>query len=272
MYFDGEYRIADGPWQGIVEGEHIPSTKGDITLRGNFHALTPDGEYIGIYSGDLLIALYTDHISLTIYEGENEPYVIDMENHLFGDSACGKGWTAYSLVDASEALIEILVHNPHNFGNETAIDELLASTALWAGLEFEKGVLESGEFQRNTGLFFIIVSLVLIGIALFSTLIHIKNSKLLWTFGMVIMFAGAYFTYSASGVPFWSNSIVSNTIILGSAMILYMFFMSMAIVHFWVASKKTGIITVVFLGAVDALLFCNTFVTCLLVSYKIGYI
>ena len=179
MYFDGEYRIADGPWQEIVEGEHIPSTKGDITLRGNFHALTPDGEYIGIYSGDLLISLYTDHISLTIYEGENEPYVIDMENHLFGDSACGKGWTAYSLVDASEALIEILVHNPHNFGNETAIDELLASTALWAGLEFEKGVLESGEFQRNTGLFFIIVSLVLIGIALFSTLIHIKNSKLL---------------------------------------------------------------------------------------------
>lgn len=89
---------------------------------------------------------------------------------------------------------------------------------------------------------------------------------------MVIMFAGAYFTYSASGVPFWSNSIVSNTIILGSAMILYMFFMSMAIVHFWVTSKKTGIITVVFLGAVDALLFCNTFVTCLLVSYKIGYI
>ncbi len=261
VYFDGEYRIADGPWQEMVEGEHIPSTKGDVTLRGNFHALTPDGEYIGIYSGDLPIALYTDHISLTIYEGENEPYVIDMENPLFGDSACGKSWTAYSLVDASEELIEILVHNPHNFGNETAIDELLANTALWAGLEFEKGVLESGAFQRNTGIFFIIVSLVLIGIALFSTLIHIKNSKLLWIFGMVIMFAGAYFTYNASGVSFWSDSIVSNTIILGSAMILYMFFMSMAIVYFLVASKKTGIITVVFLGAVDALLFVAPVIT-----------
>ena len=26
VYFDGEYRIADGPWQKIVEGEHISST------------------------------------------------------------------------------------------------------------------------------------------------------------------------------------------------------------------------------------------------------
>ena len=91
VYFDGEYRIADGPWQEIVEGEHISATKGDVTLRGNFHTLTPDGEYIGIYSGDLPIALYTDHISLTIYEGENEPYVIDMENPLFGASACEIG-------------------------------------------------------------------------------------------------------------------------------------------------------------------------------------
>ena len=261
VYFAGEYRIADGPWQEIVEGKHIPSTKGDVTLRGNFHALTPDGEYIGIYSGDLPIALYTDHISLTIYEGENEPYVIDMENPLFGDSACGKSWTTYSLVDASEELIEILVHNPHNFGNETAIDELLANTAPWTGLEFEKGVLESGEFQRNTGLFFMIVSLVLIGIALFSTLIHLKNSKLLWIFGMVIMFAGTYFACSASGVSFWIDSIVSNTIVLGSAMMLYMLFLSMGIVHFLGASKKAGIITVVFLGAVDALLFVAPVIT-----------
>ena len=261
LYFDGEYRIADGPWQNISEGEHIPSTKGDVTLRGNFHTLTPDGEYIGIYRGELPIALYTDHISLTIYAGENEPYVIDMENPLFGDSSCGKGWTAYSLADTSEAPIEILVHNPHSFGNETAIDELLASTALWSGLEFEKGVLESGKFQRNAGLFFMIVSLLVIGIALFSSLIHNKNSNLLWIFGMVILSAGAYFTYSANGISFWSDFIVSNTIILGSAMILYMFFLSMAIVYFLVASKKTGTITVAFLGAADALFFVTPVIT-----------
>ena len=110
--------------------------------------LTPDGEYVGIYSGDMPIALYTDHISLTFYEGENEPYVFDIENPLFGDSACGKGWSAYSLANKSEEPVEILIHNSHSFGNETAIDELLANIALWSGLDFEKGVLESGESQN----------------------------------------------------------------------------------------------------------------------------
>ena len=253
VYFDGEYRIADGLWQQIVKGEHIPSTKGDVTLRGNFHMLTPDGEYIGIYTGDIPIALYVDHISLTFYEGGNEPHIIDIENPLFGDSACGVDWTAYILTAGSEEPIEIVIHNPHRFGNETAIDEFLANTALWANIDFEKGVLESGDAQRNTGLFFILVALAVLGIALFSTLIHIKNSRQLWLLGLTTLFAGIYFAYSASGVSFWSESIVSNTIAVGSAMILYMFFLAATIVHLLAAKKKIGLIAVVFQGVVDAL-------------------
>ena len=253
VYFDGEYRIADGLWQQIVKGEHIPSTKGDVTLRGNFHMLTPDGEYIGMYTGDIPIALYVDHISLTFYEGGNEPHIIDIENPLFGDSACGVDWTAYILTAGSEEPIEIVIHNPHRFGNETAIDEFLANTALWANIDFEKGVLESGDAQRNTGLFFILVALAVLGIALFSTLIHIKNSRQLWLLGLTTLFAGIYFAYSASGVSFWSESIVSNTIAVGSAMILYMFFLAATIVHFLAAKKKIGLIAVVFQGVVDAL-------------------
>ena len=128
VYFDGEYRIADGDWQTIVKGQHIPSTDGDVTLRGNFHIVTPDGEYAGVYSGETPVALYTDHINLTIYEGENEPYFVDTEHPLFKDSGCGAVWTAYSVV--SDEPIEIVIHNPHRFGNETAIDELLANTAI----------------------------------------------------------------------------------------------------------------------------------------------
>ena len=78
VYFDGEYRIGDGEWQKIVSGKHISSTKGDVTLRGNFHMLAPDGEYVGIYRGDMPIAFYTDHINLTFVEGDGEPIVSDM--------------------------------------------------------------------------------------------------------------------------------------------------------------------------------------------------
>ena len=255
VYFDGEYRIADGEWQKIVEGEHISSTKGDVTLRGNFHMLAPDGEYVGIYRGEMPVALYTNHINLTFYEGNNEPFIIDVENPLYGDSACHEDWTAYALASSSEEPIEIRIHNPHNFGNETAIDELLSKVALWSDIEFEKGILESGKSQRNIGLLFVIISFIFLGTALFSTLIHIKNSKTLWVLGSTIMFAGAYLSYSANGVSFWSESTVSNTTILGFSMILYMFFLSIALVHFLKSTKLIGTITVALLGVFNAFVF-----------------
>ena len=255
VYFDGEYRIADGQWQKIVKGEHIPSTEGDVTLRGNFHMLAPDGEYVGIYSGDIPIALYTDHINITFFESEKEPYIIDVENPLYGDSACHEGWTALVLTTGSEEPLEILIHNPHRFGNETAIDEMLSSTALWTDIEFEKGVLESGNTQRDIGLLFAIVSLIVLGTALFSTLIHIKNSKIIWLFGIVILFAGTYLTYSAEGISFLSESVVSNTTILGCSMIFYMFFLSAALVYFLKGTKMIGTVTVTLLGVVNAVFF-----------------
>ena len=254
VYFDGEYRIGEGEWQKIEKGKHIPSTKGDVTLRGNFHMLAPDGEYVGIYNGDSPIALYTDHINLTFYEGENEPYIIDSENPLYGDSACHEDWNAYPISNGSQEPIEILVHNPHRFGNETAIDKMLLKTALWTDIEFEKGALESGNRQRGMGLLFIIISLVVLGTALFSTLIHIKNSKIIWLFGSVILFAGVYLSYSADGVSFWSESVVSNTTILGCSMMFYMFFLSIAFVYFLKATRKIGMFTVTALGFVEAVL------------------
>ena len=252
VYFDGEYRIADGQWQKIEKGNHISSTEGDVTLRGNFHLVAPDGEYIGIYTDSLPIALYTNHINLTFYEGENEPFIIDVENPLYGDSACHEDWSAYVLTSGSEEPIEILIHNPHRFGNETAIDEMLSSTALWTDIEFEKGVLESGKTQRDIGLLFAIISLVVLGTALFSTLIHIKNSKIIWLFGTVILFAGTYLSYSADGVSFWNESVVSNTTILGCSMMFYMFFLCVALVQFLKDTRTIGIITVTLLGVVNA--------------------
>ena len=75
--FEGQYRIADGPWQPIAEGKHIPATKGDVTLRGNFHMYAPDGEYVGLFTEDTLLAFYTDHIGITVRQDTNDPYVLD---------------------------------------------------------------------------------------------------------------------------------------------------------------------------------------------------
>jgi hypothetical protein len=261
VYFEGEYRIEDGDWQKIVEGEHIPSTRGDVTLRGNFHMLDPEGGYVGIYRGDLPIAFYTDHINLTFYETGVDPFVIDMENPVYRDSVCGAGWTPYLLVSESEEDVEILVHNPHRFGNETAIDEMLSSVAFWTGIEFEKGILSSGEPQRNAGMLLMLVSLVFLGIALFSSLIHIKSNKIIWLLGLVVLFAGIYIAYSARGVFFWSDSIISNTTVLGCAMMFYMLFLSMSISYFLKSTKKIGESAVLLLALANAAFIILSIVT-----------
>ena len=261
VYFEGDYRIADGEWQKIEEGKHIPSTEGDVTLRGNFHMLDPEGGYVGIYRGDLPIALYVDHINLTLYEKGSEPFVIDMENPIYKDSVCGEAWTACHLMSEADEQVEILVHNPHAFGNETAIDEMLSSVAFWSGIEFEKSVLSSGESQRNVGMLLMLVSLVLLGIALFSSLINIKSNRIIWLLGLVVLCAGAYVVYSADGVSFWSESIVSNTTILGFSMIFYMLFMSISITYFLQSTKKFGVLVSSFLVVANAVFFILPLIT-----------
>lgn len=246
--FEGEYRIGDGPWQKIVEGQHIPSTKGDVTLRGNFHMLTPDGKYVGLFSGDTPIAFYTNHIALSVCEGNNEPFTFSVEHPMLGESFCGAYWEAYAFTPGNEDPIELVIHNPHRFGNEKAVDELLENLAFWGGLDFEKGVLHSGQPQRNTGLFFMIVSFVLLGSALFSALLHLQNTRIIFLLGTTVLSAGVYLAYSAPGTPFWSEFVTVNTTILGVSMMFYMLFVSGVITCFLQKTRKICSITTTLLG------------------------
>ena len=261
--FYGDYRIGSGPWQEITEDRHIPATKGDVTLRGNFHMLTPDGEYIGIYRGETPIAFYANHINLTLREGSNAPIILDTENPIYGSSVCGMCWSAYLLTSGPEDPIEILIHNPHRFGNENAVDELLSSLAFWSGIDFERDMMESGKIQRNTGLFFVIVSLVLLGSALFSALLHIPNSRIIWMFGATILSAGIYLAYSASGVSFWSELIAANTSILGFSMMFYMLFVAGIITFMLTETKRLSCIATVALGITNGLCFLAPVLTTL---------
>ena len=270
VYFAGEYRIGDGQWQPIVEGEHIPSTKGDVTLRGNFHMLTPSGQYIGVFKGTEDIAFYTDHINLTFIEDGGRPYVLDCENPVIGYSACGVCWTPHSFKAGTE-VIEIIVRNQHSFGNENAIDKMLSNLDFWMGIDFEREMLESGEPQRNTGLLFIIASLMFLGTALFSTLIHLKNSKIIWLLGLVSLFAGVYFTYSSDGISFWSDSTVTNTIILGASMIFYAFFLVMLVTYSLQKTKKICLIASIVLGGADSVIFILPMVSKIFFYDILGY-
>ena len=253
--FEGEYRIGEDPWKEIIPGQHIPATKGDVTLRGNFHMFSPGGEYIGLLRPNILIAFYTDHINLTFYEGDKAPYVIDHENPLFGSSACGVDWTAHTFLGDGTEPVEIVVHNPHRFGNEKAIDEMLSCVAIWGNIDFEREIMESGKTQRNIGLLFVVVSLVVLGSALFSALLRMQSNRIIWLLGATILSAGVYLVYSADGVSFWNEVISVNTTTLGLSMMFYMLFVSGIITFFLKETKRIGQLTTNVLGVINGIYF-----------------
>ena len=190
-----------------------------------------------------------------------DPYVCDMENPQYGSSMCGVNWVAATFMGDSEDEIRILIRNPHTFGNEAAIDEMISSIQFWTGADFEKEVLNEGEPQRNAGMLLMLVSIVFLGIALFSTLIHVKSSGIIWLLGFVVLFAGTYIVYSAHGVSFWSESIVSNTTVLGVSMIFYMLFLSMTIACVLKTSQKLADFTVVMLSLISVVFLVIPIVT-----------
>ena len=218
IYFSGEYRLADGPWNTVKTGQHIPATKSDVTLRGQFHMVAPDGEYIGVAGKGVLLAFYLNHIQLTVEEGQG-PHNMDIESAYAGEGMCGELSIGYELL--TDQPLTLTFHNPHTFGNDRAIDMFLEELSIYGGLSYEKDFMNRGALERNAGLVFVIVALVLLGTALFSALLHTGGSCKIGLIGMSILFAGGYFVYSATGSFFWSDSVIRNTTLLGICMMLY---------------------------------------------------
>ena len=261
VYFDGEYSIAGGEFKPIVEGEHISSTRGDVTLRINFHLAKPDGTPMD-FTGSAPIAFFTDHIGLTFYSDGKLLRVVDNENPAIGESACAESFTMQTVkISEGEPPLEIVVHNPHVFGNEMAIDEMLDNFAIYGSIDFEKEILSRAEPMRNAGMLLMLVGLVFLGIALFCSLIHIKNSKTIWLLGLTVVFAGLYITFGADGVSFFNESVIANTIILYSSMIFYMLFLSLVINCLLQRNVRVGNITLLLLSAIDAALILLPIIT-----------
>ena len=63
VVFQGEYKIGDGEWNEIIKGEHIPSTQGDVTLRGTFIMLNPvTGEPLNPVKAGTSVSLYFNRL------------------------------------------------------------------------------------------------------------------------------------------------------------------------------------------------------------------
>lgn len=220
--FYGEYMVGDGDWQPIEVGKHIPATRGDVTLKGHFQLIDPtNGTPVSRIAAGTEVSLYLNHLGAYI-PLENGKLYFECENDMLGDDACAIMRGFFTVQDEED--IVIVLQNPHRYGNENAIDEFLANMSIAPGIYLEKADLERGENSRAIGIIVLMVSIIILGIAFFSAVIHIRYSKEIWLIGFMSLFAGGYFLFDAFGVSLWNDSYITNTRVLGICMMLYMLF------------------------------------------------
>ncbi len=223
VVFSGEYKIGDGQWHKITPQSRIPALQGDVTLRGVFEAVTPDGENIGSLREGWSVLFNLDHLGGQMYIGGECVHSFDSENEKIGSFTCGENISAYRITGKESYGIEIILKNPHKFGNSDAVNTFLDSLSIYSP-ETEKALVSQGNSERTSGYITIFLSLVLFGIALFSTLLHIPYSKTLWQTAATIFFAGGHTVMSAPYISLWSNNTQFNTYSVQLCSFMYMFF------------------------------------------------
>ena len=223
VIFLGEYKVGDGEYTPITEGEHISATKGDVTLRGSFRRTNPTtGELLEAKGATLPVALYFDHVGGKIHFPAGFSVPFDAEFERYGEDACAIFWRVMQLPEGEELTIEL--HNPHLFGNENAVDEFLGNMALAIGSNYENTLMEKGSGERSMGFLVLVFAFIVLGIAVFATVIHLKYRRIMWLIGLTVLFAGLHFLFDAFGVSIWNDSNIINTRVLGLTLMFYMLF------------------------------------------------
>lgn len=262
VVLQGEYKVGDGEWQPIIQGQHIPTNKGDVIFRGTLQMAFPDGQIVApVSKGDQMI-LYFNHVSCSVHINGEEVFVFDAENPYIGNSSCGRHWCVYNYTGTESDIIEFHLVNPHGFGNEFAMDEFLDSMSMYDANYFEQAKDEKVENMRMLGFGIALVGITILGIALFSSLIYLDVSKIMWLVGATILFAGIYFVADATNFYTWNMDISMQTTLFVLSIMLYGFFIQgLTSICFEKPLKKAGNGLVVIAGLFTGVLLLYAFIS-----------
>ena len=259
--FVGDWRIGDGEWQPIVEGQHIPATHGDVTLRGNFYMLAPDGtpaEKVGLFTS---LAFHLNHINIEIHEGSAEPFVSSHEAPGRDASGCGHAWVRYFLSDEALEPIEIIIRNPHVFGNGAAVDELLRNFYIWTAPDFEREVIASSTLSQSMSVLFFVTAVVMMGVAIFAATIHVRRSNSIMFTGLTVLCASGFFYFNTDAAFFQSNNVALNTTVREICMMFYMLFVSGLITFSLHRMRRAALLVLAAMAAACGVLLIFSIVT-----------
>ncbi len=262
VIFEGEYKLGKGEYVPIVPGEHIPSTKGDVTLHGTFYLCDPvTGEKASAVPRGTNLSFHLSHIGATVYAPGAAPYTFDCEDERYREDTCGEMILPYTFRSDEGATVTIVLHNPHSFGNDNAVDHLIESLAIYGGVTYENSQIQHGDLQRAMGLVALISGFLFLGVSVFSSLVHIEKGRKMCFVGLMMLFAGGYFLLSVHAVYLWSRLVVFNTVVMGLCMMFYLIFLLVYIVSN-LSSKMRK------LGHVLVFLLTVTTIVTILVSFS----
>lgn len=241
LSFHGEYKTGESDWKPIVAWEHISADDGEVILRGTFMMSFPDGEIVGPLEKGEAVALFFDHLGGSVWINGTENNVFDAENPEIGNFTCGKYWLVYHNDVGEEDTLEIHLRNPHAFGNKLAVDKFLDSMRIYTGDDFEILLEKQTENMRAIGSIIIFVSVFILGIAMFSSLLRMSKSEVVWLVGAVILFAGCYFVVHSTDTYTLNTNVTLNTAVYLLSTFIYVALLQMLIVQFFERPlKKAG--------------------------------
>lgn len=244
--FQGEYKIGEGEWLPVTDKTHISSTKGQVRLKGFFQMRDPESlELLGPVYPETLLAVYLDHIAMSIAINDQIIHESDVENPAYGSVVCGQIWEYFTIPETEQPLV-ITLTNHHKYGNENAVDNFLDNCFIYAGGVFERQHGEDGEWQRVLGIAIVLSSMIILGTALFAFKLHIKKSSEMALVGFIILFAGLYYIFSSENICLWNNNYRWNTSILCLCKELYMLFVTVFLLKG--LSSKTVKVGNIFVG------------------------
>ena len=218
----GEYSRDGKNWQPLTEESDLSALKGDLYLRGTFLREMGEGWQLNIYRNHIGTQIAVN--GQLIYQ-DDVLSIPNLKPELFA-SMCARVWSG-TLVPAigTEDTIEIYLHNPHSYGNETAYRDFLATLCSdpveWSILELN--LAPHGERFRIMGVLFAATSLMLLGASIAAAIMRIPVGGTLLKLGLLTLFAGGYVAFDSIDVSYWSNLNIFNTYTCQLCMMLAVF-------------------------------------------------
>lgn len=199
--FVGEYTLGDSEWKPLEENTRLSSFDGDFVLRGRFSEPNP-----------MYVSFHLNHIGVVISVNGEEVFESGRASDEIPEMICGSYWSGWLYEEAKpEDVIEIRLHNPHNYGNAGAYEEFLNSLHLGGGIALENHLKAQSTPYWIVGSVMLVAAVALLGMALGYFVQRLPYASLLWSMGLLTLFMGGYILMDTIDIEFHSELFVFNT-------------------------------------------------------------